>query len=90
MSGRPTLYTAEIADRILDALTRGCSLNSACGDDAMPQPSTVLDWVREDRESFCGALPRGTRRGHALMARFTLYTPLIADLILRNCAAAAR
>ena len=56
----------------------------------MPQPSTVLDWVREDRESFCGALPRGTRRGHALMARFTLYTPLIADLILRNCAAAAR
>jgi hypothetical protein len=47
-----TLYTADIADRILSELRAGRSLHDICGDDGMPCCGTVLAWVRRDRDGF--------------------------------------
>jgi hypothetical protein len=67
MSGRPTLYTAEIAERILDALVNGRSLSALCKDQGMPPPSTVLDWVREDREGFAARYQQAREAGNPFM-----------------------
>ncbi len=52
LGGNPTLYTAELADQLLDALAEGRTLTSVCDDPGMPSRSTVRLWVREDREGF--------------------------------------
>jgi hypothetical protein len=51
-TGRPTVYTAMIADCILDELSDGRSLAAVCGDPGMPAPSMVRLWVAENREGF--------------------------------------
>jgi hypothetical protein len=50
--GRPTKYTAKIADEICARLAEGESLNRICAADRMPQESTVRHWALEDREGF--------------------------------------
>jgi hypothetical protein len=50
--GRPTAYSAEIAQRIVDGLISGRTLLSICYDDGMPTRKTVQSWVSEDREGF--------------------------------------
>jgi hypothetical protein len=50
--GGPTVYTPELADRILDGLMQGRSLAAVCRDPGMPTPSTVRNWAEEDREGF--------------------------------------
>jgi hypothetical protein len=51
-SGRPTRYTAEIAERILAELSAGRTLSDVCGDPGMPSDRTVLNWVARDRHGF--------------------------------------
>jgi hypothetical protein len=83
MTGRPTLYTAEIAERILERLTSGCSLSMLCRDDGMPPPSTVLDWVREDREGFAARYQNARMAGNPFMrSPVTLYTDATAERLL--------
>jgi hypothetical protein len=83
MSGRPTLYTAEIAARILDALVNGRSLSALCRDEGMPPPSTVLDWVREDREGFAARYQLAREAGNPFMrSHTTLYTDAVAERLL--------
>jgi hypothetical protein len=41
---RPTLYTPELADRILARLSKGEPLAVICRDDNMPAVRTVSDW----------------------------------------------
>lgn len=48
--GRPSSYTAEIADAICERLVMGQSLNSICQSDDMPALSTVYKWLRERNE----------------------------------------
>jgi hypothetical protein len=51
--GRPTDYTAEIADEICTRLANGESLRAICGsdrDDFMPHIGTVLRWVSQNNE----------------------------------------
>jgi hypothetical protein len=50
--GRPSRYTPEIADRILERLKAGDSLNSICAAEDMPDEVTVRDWVAENRSGF--------------------------------------
>jgi hypothetical protein len=49
-TGRPSLYTPELAARICDRIASGESLRQVCRDEAMPCTSTVLKWAREIEE----------------------------------------
>lgn len=50
--GRPTAYTPEIADEILERLAGGESLRRICEDEHIPPATTVRWWVVNDREGF--------------------------------------
>jgi len=54
--GRPTILDDDLADTICRRLAHGESLRSICRDDAMPDISTVLEWVvnskNEAQEKF--------------------------------------
>ena len=50
--GRPSAYTAEIAEAICGRLAAGESLRTICEDDGMPDESTVRQWAIENREGF--------------------------------------
>jgi len=52
MSGRPTAYTAEVAQKICTRLAEGESLRSICSDDALPAKSTVLAWACDPAHPF--------------------------------------
>ena len=52
-NGRKTKYTPDLAGRILMRLMDGEMLRGICADDDIPvAPSTVLEWVKDDREGF--------------------------------------
>jgi hypothetical protein len=80
MTGRSTLYTAEIAERILDGLANGRSLRAICEDEGISGP-TVQGWVREDREGFAARFHLARQIGGGSPRHFA-YTPEIADKIL--------
>lgn len=44
MAGRPSSYSEEIADTILERMMEGRSLRSICDDDGMPSRVTVVNW----------------------------------------------
>jgi len=50
--GRPTLYSKELADRLLFELSDGRSLRDICRADGMPSRATIRLWVRQDRDGF--------------------------------------
>lgn len=49
MTGRPSAYTEDIADRICDGLADGRSLRSICLDEDMPSQSMVFRWLADER-----------------------------------------
>jgi hypothetical protein len=61
---RPSLYTDEIADRILGALRAGRSLRGICRDDGMPSRKTITNWIAHDRAGFAARYRRARRIGH--------------------------
>jgi terminase small subunit-like protein len=67
MAGRPSLYTAEIAERVLDELAGGRTLRDVCRDDGMPPHNTVRGWVVGDREGFAARYTRARETGYQLM-----------------------
>src|SRR4051794_9310681 len=52
MTGRPSLYTAEIAAEIFERLASGESLSSVCRADRMPTRQAVHEWIAADRGGF--------------------------------------
>ena len=50
--GRPTLYTKDLADEIIQRIVEGESLRRICNDDHVPTKGAVLGWVAEEREDF--------------------------------------
>jgi hypothetical protein len=48
--GRPSDYSAEIADTICDRLTDGESLRAICADAGMPHKATVSRWLARYEE----------------------------------------
>lgn len=66
--GRPTRYRPELGDEICRRIAEGASLRTICAETEMPDMSTVLRWVREDRESFRKHYAEATEaRAHALV-----------------------
>ena len=51
-SGRPSLYTPQLADEICERLAKGESLRSICSDRYMPPESTVRVWVKNEAIDF--------------------------------------
>ena len=84
---RATIYTAELAARIVQQLLCGRPLCDICLDEGMPAYSTVKLWVSEDREGFAARyrhareVGRPRRGGHP-----TVYTAGIADRLLKELA----
>lgn len=52
MTGRPSDFTQEIAEKICAALAEGKSLREICRGEGMPAESTVRSWALDDREGF--------------------------------------
>lgn len=48
--GRPSIYSPEIADSILERLAAGESMVQICADEKMPGLRTVMRWAAEDQE----------------------------------------
>lgn len=49
---RPTIYSAELAERILLQLEAGKSLREICAADDMPSRATVTSWISGNRTGF--------------------------------------
>lgn len=62
MTGRPTSYTPEIAQRICDQLAEGIPLAEVCREEGMPNPSTVWRWCQKD-ESLSQAIAAAREDG---------------------------
>ncbi len=60
--GRPTVYTEEIAHRILDQLSDGIPLRHICADKNMPPESTVRTWAIDD-PAFAALYARARNMG---------------------------
>lgn len=50
MTGRPSSFTPELADRICAELSEGRSLRTVCKAEDMPAVSTVFNWLRTKPE----------------------------------------
>jgi terminase small subunit-like protein len=79
--GRPALYKADVADRILRELSNGRTLTDVCRDPGMPVRSAVRLWVIKDQD-FAARYQQARQIGNPRTGRPTLYTAAFADLIL--------
>lgn len=49
MTGRPSIFSPELAELICSRLSEGESLRSVCRDEAMPCTATVFGWLAKDK-----------------------------------------
>jgi hypothetical protein len=82
MKGSPTLYTAELAERILRGLRRGRSLRAICKDDGIPSEGTVRTWATDDREGFAARYRQAREIGNQARAdrRHKIFEWILAQL----------
>jgi hypothetical protein len=66
--GRPRVYTAEIAERILGELMDGRSLTDVCRDAGMPAERTVRNWVADNYQDFAPRYGRAREVGFHVIA----------------------
>lgn len=64
-TGRPTLYSSQVADSILVRLASGETLRGICRDDGLPAEATVRLWAVEDRKADGDAEGFATRYARA-------------------------
>lgn len=55
--GRPSTFTEEVANEICRCILEGESLRKICGEDEMPDRTTVLRWL-DEREGFAAKYAR--------------------------------
>jgi hypothetical protein len=67
-TGRPSTYTPEIAQTVLERLANGELLVDICKDDGIPAARTVRGWVLDDREGFAAQYERARMLGCYAMA----------------------
>jgi hypothetical protein len=80
---RATIYTAELAERVLQGLLNGRPLRDICLDDGMPAASTVRLWVSVDRDGFAGRYRRARASGQPLRGGHpTVYSSELAHRLL--------
>ena len=68
MTGRPSIYSADLAARICARLAAGESLLSVCKSDDMPARATVNEWVTTNREGFADIYARARDAGLDVMS----------------------
>lgn len=66
-SGRPSIYTEEIADSICERLKQGESLRKICADEGMPSDATVREWALK-REGFSSKYAEARQIGYSALA----------------------
>jgi transposase-like protein len=66
--GPRTLYTPELAGRILDELSSGRTLREVCRDPGMPSDNTVRWWVIENRKGFAAHYAMAREAGDEAIA----------------------
>ncbi len=49
-TGRPSIYTKELADKICEEIALGASIRTVCKMEEMPSVATVFSWIRTDEE----------------------------------------
>lgn len=79
-TGRPTIFTQELADSICERLACGESMRSVCRDDDMPAISTVFKWMRE-KDGFSEQYDRAKEESADALTEDMLY---IADNEAQN------
>jgi hypothetical protein len=81
------LYTSEIAERILQQLARGLSMEDICSEPGMPSRETVRMWVVNDIEGFAARYREALKAG-APLTNFhpTLFTDEVAETIIAELA----
>jgi hypothetical protein len=78
-----TLYTTEIADRILSEVRAGRSVSDICGGDGMPCRDTVFAWIRADRDGFAARYRLAREAGHGSPG-YVGYTREVAEAFLEQ------
>lgn len=66
-AGRPSSFTEETADAILELISRGVPLNAVCKREGMPHPTTVRDWMKANQE-FADAMAIARETGYDQIA----------------------
>jgi hypothetical protein len=61
-------YTADIADRILDALMSGRPLHLICAEPDMPAANSVRHWLKDNREGFKARYREARKIGYHALA----------------------
>lgn len=57
-TGRPSTYSLEVAQQILERIASGEMLKDICASHGMPPAPTVRGWVIDDREGFASQYKR--------------------------------
>lgn len=73
--GRPSLYSPELLDRIVERLSAGEPMAQICREEGMPAARTVRDWINQ-RDDVSAAIARAREDGEDWLAAECL---LIAD-----------
>lgn len=68
MAKAPVRFSRELAERICDDLARGMTLRAVCRQGGMPDASTVIGWVRDDKCGFAQQYARAREIGYQVMA----------------------
>ena len=78
-TGRPSKYTPEIAQEIVERLSEGTPWWEICRDEHMPHWRTIYDWMyKDDRETAAG-------RGVGLSASIARAREIGQDAIAEDC-----
>jgi hypothetical protein len=82
MTARLPRYTAELADRILQELARGCTMKEICAEPGMPCVDTVRQWADDDIDGFAARYSEARETGAPLVHYPTRYTAELAERIV--------
>ncbi len=64
--GRPSIYSQELADKIIGRMSDGESLRKICEDEGMPNIATIMRW-KLDNQHFCAQYDHArTTQAHRL------------------------
>ena len=66
-TGRPEIWSQELADRVCEKIAQGYSMRTVCTPDDMPSISTLFKWIREKPE-FSQQYARATEERTEAMA----------------------
>lgn len=84
-TGRPTIFTEELAEAICEAIASGQAIRAICGQDGMPGISTLYRWEEQNpafREQIACARRRAAQTlVDTVLERFSAARPADANLV---------